>query len=65
VSMLALAAVLSGIWLFFTGCGGSGGSNSGPPPNSGTPAGTYSVSVNVADSAGGPKHTLTINVTVQ
>jgi Bacterial Ig-like domain (group 3)/FG-GAP-like repeat len=44
------------------GCGGGG---SGRPSNSGTPAGSYTISVNVSGSAGGPQHALSLSLTVQ
>jgi hypothetical protein len=44
------------------GCGGGGSST---PSNPGTPAGSYTISVNVSGSAGGPQHALSISLTVQ
>jgi hypothetical protein len=44
------------------GCG-DGGSRT--PSNPGTPAGSYTISVNVSGSAGGPQHALSISLTVQ
>jgi hypothetical protein len=50
---LALAGVAA---LMVAGCGG--GSSGGPPPPSGTPAGTYALTVTVTSSANSPTQTL-------
>jgi hypothetical protein len=44
------------------GCGGGGNST---PSNHGTPAGSYTISVNVSGSAGAPQHVLSLSLTVQ
>ena len=45
----------------FLGCGGGNST----PSNPGTPAGSYTVSVSAADSAGGPSHSTGIALTVE
>lgn len=57
------ACMLAAIWLALLGCGG--GSGGGGSHNSGTPPGTYAISVTAADSAGGPQHTATVDLVVQ
>ena len=44
---------------------GCGGGNSSPSTPATTPAGSYTISVNVADSAGGPQHAVSIALVVQ
>lgn len=62
-SLLSVVLLMLGAsaFLALTGCGSSSSTQSNP----GTPAGTYQVTVSLADSAGGPSHSLTLNVTVQ
>lgn len=61
--MLASAVLLSGAWFSLTGCSSSSTSNT--TKNPGTPSGAYTVTVNLSDAAGGPTHTLTLQVTIQ
>jgi hypothetical protein len=63
-SLLGLCWVLVMASLSFSlsGCGGGGSST---PSNHGTPAGSYTIPVNVSSSAGGPQHVLSISLTVQ
>jgi Bacterial Ig-like domain (group 3)/FG-GAP-like repeat len=56
------ALLLASLSLLVSGCGG-GGNNS--PSNPGTPAGSYTVSVNASGSAGGPQHAMSITLVVQ
>jgi hypothetical protein len=63
--LLSWGLLLASISLSMVGCGGSGGSGSNTPSNPGTPAGSYTISVNAADSAGGPQHAVSIALTVQ
>jgi hypothetical protein len=44
---------------------GCGGGNSSSSTNATTPPGSYTISVNVADSAGGPQHAVSIALVVQ
>jgi hypothetical protein len=44
---------------------GFGGGNNSPSAPATTPAGSYTVSVNVTDSAGGPRHALSVALVVQ
>ena len=44
---------------------GCGGGNSSPSTPATTPAGSYTISVNVADSAGGPQHAVSVALVVQ
>ncbi len=60
--LLSFALLLASLSLAIQGCGG-GGNNS--PSNPGTPAGSYTVSVNASDSAGGPQHAMNVTLTVQ
>lgn len=60
--MLACVALLCSAGLCLSGCGGSSTNSSG---NQGTPPGSYAIVVSLTDSAGGPAHTLNLNVTVQ
>jgi hypothetical protein len=63
--ILVSAILLSGAWAFI-GCGGSATTGNGNPPhNPGTPSGSYTVSVSLSGSAGGPSHTLSLQVAVQ
>jgi large repetitive protein len=57
VAVLVFAGLLAGV-----GCGGH--SSSGPPPNPGTPTGTYNVAVNAVSGPLGP-HSTTFSLTVQ
>ena len=65
--MLACVAMLCCAGLCLSGCGGSStnGSSSGNQGTPGTPSGSYAIVVSLTDSAGGPAHTLNLNVTVQ
>jgi hypothetical protein len=60
--LLSWALLLASLSLSLLGCGG-GGSIS--PSSPGTPAGSYTLSVNVVDSAGGPQHAASIALSVQ
>ena len=60
--LLSFALLLGSLSLAIQGCGG-GGNNS--PSNPGTPAGSYTISVNASDSAGGPQHAMNVTLTVQ
>jgi hypothetical protein len=44
---------------------GCGGGNSTPPTPAATPSGSYTISVNVTDSAGGPQHAVNVALVVQ
>jgi hypothetical protein len=57
---IAAAAALAGSFALLAGCGGGSVT---PPPISGTPAGTYSVTVKAA--AGAQTASTTVNVVVQ
>ena len=63
---LALSLPIAGLLLFvalqIVGCGG-GGSITGPPPATGTPAGTYMISVTA--TSGSLTHTTTLTMVVQ
>jgi Bacterial Ig-like domain (group 3)/FG-GAP-like repeat len=61
--LLSFALLLASLSLAIQGCGGGGGNSS--PSNPGTPAGSYTVSVNASDSAGGPQHAMNVTLTVQ
>jgi hypothetical protein len=52
--------------LVLAGCGGGGGSPVGPPPNSGTPAGTYTLTVTGTTGSGTSalSHIVTLSLTV-
>ncbi len=54
--------LLASLSLLVSGCGGGGNSS---PSNQGTPAGSYTVSVNASGSAGGPQHAMSITLIVQ
>jgi len=64
---LAAAVPLAGLVLFVilhaTGCGGGGGGGFVPPPQTGTPAGTYTVTV-TATSNGTTPHTAALQLVV-
>ena len=60
--LLSWGLVLASISLSVLGCGGS---NSSPSTPAVTPAGSYTISVNVTDSAGGPQHSVSIALVVQ
>jgi hypothetical protein len=60
VSLLSLLLVIGLIHL--TGCGGS---SHPTPQNTGTPKGTQTITVTAADSAGGPSHSISLQLTVQ
>jgi hypothetical protein len=51
-------------FIHLTGCS-SGSSSPSGSQNSGTPKGTQTITVTAADSAGGPSHSLTLQLTVQ
>jgi hypothetical protein len=53
--------LLGSISLSVLGCGGGNSS----PSSGGTPAGSYTISVNASDSAGGPQHAVSIALSVQ
>jgi len=61
--LLSWGFLLASISLSMVGCGGGGGNST--PSNPGTPAGSYTISVTAADSAGGPQHAVSIALTVQ
>jgi hypothetical protein len=56
------ALLLASLSLLASGCGGGGNSS---PSSPGTPAGSYTVSVNASSSAGGPQHAMSITLIVQ
>ena len=60
--LLSFALLLGSLSLAIQGCGGGGNSS---PSNPGTPAGSYTISVNASDSAGGPQHAMNVTLTVQ
>ena len=60
--LLSWGLLLASISLSVLGCGGG---NSSPSTSGTTPAGSYTISVNVADSAGGPQHAVSIALVVQ
>jgi Bacterial Ig-like domain (group 3)/FG-GAP-like repeat len=60
--LLSWGLVLASISLSVLGCGGS---NSSPSTPAVTPAGSYTISVNVAGNAGGPQHSVSIALVVQ
>ena len=60
--LLSFALLLGSLSLAVQGCGGGGNSS---PSNPGTPAGSYTISVNASDSAGGPQHAMNVTLTVQ
>jgi hypothetical protein len=58
--LLSWGLLLASISLSVLGCGGG---NSSMPAT--TPAGSYTISVNATDSAGGAQHAVSIALTVQ
>ena len=60
--LLSWALLLASLPLSVLGCGGGKGSPSTP---ANTPAGSYTVSVNVTDSGGGPQHAVSVALVVQ
>ena len=61
--MLSWALLLASLSLPVMSCGG--GSGNSTPSNPGTPAGSYTISVSAADSAGGPQHPVNLTLSVQ
>ncbi len=61
--VLSWALLLASLSLPVMSCGG--GSGNSTPSNPGTPAGSYTISVNAADSAGGPQHPVNLTLSVQ
>jgi hypothetical protein len=59
--VLSWGLLLTSFSLSIMGCG----SGNSTPSNPGTPAGSYTIAVNVADSSSGPQHTESITVAVQ
>lgn len=59
---LCWVLLLASVSFSLLGCGGG---HSSTPSNPGTPAGSYTISVNASGSAGGPQHALSISLTVQ
>jgi hypothetical protein len=62
MQLLSWGLLLAAISLSVLGCGGG---NNSPSTPSTTPAGSYTVSVNVNDSAGGPQHAVSVTLVVQ
>ncbi len=60
--LLSWGLLLASLSLSVISCGGGGNS---APSNPGTPAGSYTISVNASDSAGGPQHAVSIALSVQ
>ena len=60
--LLSWGLLLASISLSVLGCGGG---NSSPSTPATTPAGSYTISVNANDSAGGAQHAVSIALTVQ
>jgi hypothetical protein len=60
--LLSWGLLLASISLSVLGCGGGNGS---PPTPATTPAGSYTISVNANDSAGGAQHAVSIALTVK
>jgi len=60
--LLSWGLLLASIPLSVLGCGGG---NSSPSTPATTPAGSYTISVNVTDSAGGPQHGVSVALVVQ
>jgi hypothetical protein len=60
-SILTLLLALS--LIHHSGCGGS--SSPSTSQNAGTPKGTQTITVTAADSAGGPSHSISLQLTVQ
>jgi hypothetical protein len=60
--LLSWGLLLASLPLSVLGCGGG---NSSPSTPATTPAGSYTISVNVTDSAGGPQHAVSVALVVQ
>jgi hypothetical protein len=60
--LLSWGLLLASISLSVLGCGGG---SSSPPTSDTTPAGSYTISVNASDGAGGPQHAVNIALSVQ
>jgi hypothetical protein len=60
--LLSWGLLLASLSLSVMSCGGGGSS---APTNPGTPAGSYTISVNASDSAGGPQHAMSLTLAVQ
>jgi hypothetical protein len=60
--LLSWGLLLASVPLSLLGCGGG---NSSPSTPAVTPAGSYTISVNVTDSAGGPQHAVSVALVVQ
>jgi hypothetical protein len=60
--LLSWLLLLGSLSVSVLGCGGGGNST---PSNPGTPAGSYTISVNASDSTGGPQHAVSIALAVQ
>ena len=61
--LLSFGLLLASLSFAIQGCGGGGGNNS--PANPGTPAGSYTISIDASGSAGGPQHAMNVTLTVQ
>jgi hypothetical protein len=60
--LLSWGLLLASVPLSMLGCGGG---NSSPSTPAVTPAGSYTISVNVTDSASGPQHAVSVALVVQ
>jgi hypothetical protein len=60
--LLSSGLLLASLALSIMGCGGGGQST---PSSPGTPAGSYTISVNATDSSSGPQHAVSITLSVQ
>jgi len=60
--LLSVGLLWASLSLLVLGCGGG---NSSPSTPATTPAGSYTISVNAADSAGGPQHAVSLALVVQ
>ena len=60
--LLSWGLLLAAISVSVLGCGGG---NSSPSTPATTPAGSYAISVNATDSAGGPQHAVSVALLVQ
>jgi hypothetical protein len=60
--MLSACLSLAAAALLLFACGGGGSSS---PSSSGTPAGSYTISVNASGNAGGPQHAVNVVLSVQ
>jgi hypothetical protein len=60
--LLTWGLSLASLSLSIMGCGGGGNSTPSTPS---TPAGSYTISVNAADSSNGPQHAVSIELSVQ